>query len=146
MLIADAVETCGGSSRLLKLLNRLGICTNGIKHDFYITERVKKQRQDGILSAYPDSAFTIASMDNLDFLHIYARVYCGKQQSSWHGTTVQLVQPQPSKLSDGPRPAYATETATCAESTTALDTCLTHSRHPNSPAVGSSEIVLHTFI
>lgn len=43
MLIADAVETCGGSSRLLKLLNRLGICTNAIKHDLYITEGLKSK-------------------------------------------------------------------------------------------------------
>ena len=43
MLISDAVETCGGSSRLLKLLNRLGICTNAIRHDLYITEGLKSK-------------------------------------------------------------------------------------------------------
>ena len=31
------------------------------------------------MSEYPDSAFTAASTDNLDYLHSYARVYCGKQ-------------------------------------------------------------------
>lgn len=149
ILIADAVETCGGSSRLLKLLNRLGICTNADKHDNYVAERVKKQKEVGVLSAYPDNAFTVASMDNLDFLHSYARIYCGKQQSSWHGTTVQLVQPQPSNFSDRPRLAQVTpvnETTTNAESTRALDTHLPHNRHPDTPAVGSLETVLHTHL
>ena len=27
-LLMDAIETCGGSGRLIKLLNRLGICTS----------------------------------------------------------------------------------------------------------------------
>ena len=40
------------------------------------------------------------SADNLDFLHSYARVYSGNQQLSWHGTTIQAVQPQPSVLTD----------------------------------------------
>ena len=37
---------------------------------------------------------TIISMDNIDFQHSYARVFCGQQTSSWHGTTVQAVQPR----------------------------------------------------
>ena len=56
--------------------------------------------KDGPLKGYPDNAFTIASADNLYFIHSYARIYCGNQNSSWHGTTVQLVQPQPSTLVD----------------------------------------------
>ena len=39
---------------------------------------------------------TVISADNLDYLHSYARVFKGTQKSSWHGTTVQLVQPLPS--------------------------------------------------
>ena len=36
------------------------------------------------------------SADNLDFMHSFARVFCGNQRSSWHGTTVQVAQPLPS--------------------------------------------------
>ena len=42
----------------------------------------------------------IASADNLDFVHSHARVYCEKQQSSWHGTTVQITQSQPTSNVD----------------------------------------------
>ena len=41
------------------------------------------------------SAFTVISADNIDYLHSYARVYNGKQESSWHGTSIQAVQPNP---------------------------------------------------
>ena len=43
------------------------------------------------------------SADNLDFLHSFARVFCGNQKSSWHGTTVQVVQPLPSLSLPGGR-------------------------------------------
>ena len=145
-LIADAV-TCSGSSRLMKFLNRLGVCTSADKHTRYVTKRVEKQKEEGIMSAYPECAFTIASTDNLDFLHSYARVYCGKQQSSWHGTTVQLVQPQPSKLVDSPIPPITQvlerEIATCVEPTRASNTHSSYDRHPQIPAMGSLETVLH---
>ena len=52
------------------------------------------------MSEYPSTAFTVVSADNLDFLHSYARVYSGNQQLSWHGTTIQVVQPQSSLLTD----------------------------------------------
>ena len=52
------------------------------------------------MKSYPENSFTVASADNLDYLHSYARVYCGEQKSSWHGTTVQVVQPQPRSLTD----------------------------------------------
>ena len=142
-LIADAVETCSGSSRLMKFLNRFGVCTSADKHTRYVTKRVEKQKEEGIMSAYPECAFTIASTDNLDFLHRYARVYCGKQQSSWHGTTVQLVQPQPSKLVDSPIPPITQvlerEIATCVEPTRASNTHSSYDRHPQIPAIGSLE-------
>ena len=144
-LIADIVLTCGGSSRLVKFLNRLGICTSADKPNRYVTDRVKKQKEDGILSAYPDNAFTVVSTDNLDFLHSYARVYCGKQQSSCHGTTVQLVQPQPLTLTDSQSQLHADcsspntpvrEATTFMDATRACDTALSHNRHPEVSAVG----------
>ena len=43
----------------------------------------------------PDS-FLVVSADNIDFTHSYAQVFSGNQQSSWHGTTIQLANPLPS--------------------------------------------------
>ena len=34
------------------------------------------------------------SIDNIDFLQSYARVFCGDSKRSWHGTTIQAVQPK----------------------------------------------------
>ncbi len=39
-------------------------------------------------------------MDTLDFIHSYARVFSGKQQSSLHVTTVQVAQPKPCTLTN----------------------------------------------
>ena len=48
----------------------------------HVAQRVQKQSQSGVLSAYPENSFSVVSVDNLDFLHSHARVYCDKQQSS----------------------------------------------------------------
>ena len=146
-LIADAVETCGGSSRLTRLLNRLGVCVSADTHARYVQYRVQKSKEEGPMSGYPDNAFTIASTDNLDFVHSHARVYCGKQQSSWHGTTIQLVQPQPSKsvnTAHKPQAGIEREIATHAEATSATHVSAT--RHPDTPAMGTLEtrFVAHT--
>lgn len=38
-----------------------------------------------------NTEFTIASADNINFLHSLARVYSGSQKLNWHGTTIQAV-------------------------------------------------------
>ena len=96
--LTDAIETCGGSSRLVRLLNRLGVCASADTHSRYVLYRVQATINDGPLSGYPMHALTLVSLDNLDYVHSFARVFCGLQQSSWHGTTVQFVQPQPLSL------------------------------------------------
>ena len=42
----------------------------------------------------------MASLDNIDFLWSYAAVYCGDQLCSWHGTTIQVIQPKPTTSND----------------------------------------------
>ena len=65
-------------------------------HARYVQYRVQKSKEEGPMNPYTRNAFTVLSADYI--VHSYARVYCGKQKSSWHGTTIQVVQLQPSRL------------------------------------------------
>ena len=87
----------GGSIVLIRSLNRLGICGCQDTLERSIQHRVDHRKKVGPEKEL-ELAFTIVSADNIDFLHSYARNFHGQQNKSWHGTTVQMVQPQPSVL------------------------------------------------
>ena len=92
-LITDAIESGGGSTQLIRMLNRMGICSSADTLARSIQFRVKEREIRGPEEECMCNLPTIISADNIDFQHSYARVFCGKQTSSWHGTTVQAVQP-----------------------------------------------------
>ena len=135
--VTDVVETCGGNTRLVRFLNRLGVCASMDTHARYVQYRTTKSLKHGVMSDYPQDAFTVVSVDNLDFIHGHARVYCGKQQLSWHGTTVQIVQPQPTHLTD-------LSTVVIATGTTAEDTAnsATLLQEPGNLAIETNEASL----
>ena len=93
-IVTDTIESCGGSSQLIRILNRLGVCSSADTLARSIQCRVKERERNGPEEECWRYAPTIISMDNIDFQHSYARVFCGQQTSSWHGTTVQAVQPR----------------------------------------------------
>ncbi len=99
-LLVDIVVTCGGSTRVHKLLKRLGVCSSIETPARYVQHRVETRIKEGPLSKYPDDSFMIVSPDNLDYIHKYAQSFSGKQNISWHGTTLQIVQPKPKSLTD----------------------------------------------
>ena len=93
-LLADIVESQRGSTLLLQMLNRLGICASADTLSRFIQFKVSHDDKPDLKYLKPDT-FTLISADNIDFMHSFARVYCG-HQGSWHGTTVQAAQPLPS--------------------------------------------------
>ena len=65
---------------------------------FTLQYRVELSKQKGVMDGYPSESFS-ESVDNLDLIHSFARIYSGKLQLSWHGTTIQIVLPKPSDIS-----------------------------------------------
>ena len=93
-LLTDTIDSQGGSATLIQILNRLGVCASADTLSRFIQVKANTISPSRIGDLDSDT-FTVVSADNIDFLHSYARVYCGSQKSSWHGMTVQAVQPLP---------------------------------------------------
>ena len=75
-LLADAVEICGGSRQLLRILNRLGCTSSPDTHDRFVTQHADNQRTNSLWNELSSAAFTVASVD---MLQSYSAVYCGDQ-------------------------------------------------------------------
>ncbi len=95
VLLADAVEASGGSTELITILNRLGIVASIDTLKRVILSVSQDRVSQGIQTLLVPDVFTVASVDNVDFLQSHAAVYSGSQHRSCHFTSIQLVQPLP---------------------------------------------------
>ena len=79
-LITDTIESCGGSTQLVRTLNRLGVCSSADTLARAIQYRVKERENRGPEHDCVPNAITIISADNIDFLHSYAQVFVVSKQ------------------------------------------------------------------
>jgi len=93
-LLTDYIEASGGSSDLISVLNRLGAVASSNTLDRHNVQVSSQCKLGGLLQDLDCSNLTIATTDNIDFLQSHASVYAGNQYRSWHGTSVEVVQPQ----------------------------------------------------
>ena len=95
LALTDAVDICGGSRKLLKILNRVGTTCSADTHDWFVTHIAEMQREKRVWDDLSSDVFTVVSADNFDLLQSHVGLYCGDQHRSYHGTTIQIVQPNP---------------------------------------------------
>ena len=95
ILLADAIEANGGSKELIKVMNRVGAVASNDTLQRHIESVSIYRLQKGLTHELNLNALAILSVDNIDFLQSYAFLYTGDVSRSWHGTTIQVVQPSP---------------------------------------------------
>ena len=61
ILLAETIEMCGGSQKLMKLCNQFGISSSVDTHERYVTEIVEMQRKQTLWNSLPKNYFTVAS-------------------------------------------------------------------------------------
>ena len=107
-LLTSITDGQGGLATLIKFLNQLGVCASMDTLARHIQQK-HTDREQLKIKCLDSESFIIVSADNIDFKHSFARVSKGSNNSSWHGTFIQVVQPLPS-LALSIEPAFSDHT------------------------------------
>ena len=94
-LLTEATLCHGGTQELVKILNRVGAVASIDTNQHLATQVVQARMARGVLPELEERALSIVSIDNIDILQPHAFVSCTDATRSWHGTSVQCVQPLP---------------------------------------------------
>ena len=94
IIIANCVKKLSHSSKLLKILNHVGLSCSESTLDRFLQVIHDNRTEMGPLSQLSPSSVTFVSIDNIDVLTPYAAVTVDKSRS-WHGTSVMAQQPKP---------------------------------------------------
>ncbi len=94
-LLSEAILCHGGSQQLVKIFNRIGAAASLDTSQRLSTQVVQTRVVQGIKPDLVEKGFTIVSVDNIDILQRHAFVSSTDASRSWHGTSVQCVQPLP---------------------------------------------------
>lgn len=94
-LVTEATLCHGGTQELVKILNRLGVGSSLDTNQRLATQVVHSRIARGVVPELNRCALSIVSIDNIDILQTHAFVSSTDGSRSWHGTSVQCVQPLP---------------------------------------------------
>lgn len=94
-LLADAIEICGGSRDLIRVLNRLGSVVSNDTYDRFVAAKSEVHRVQTMWEHLDEKIFTITTVDNFDKNSRHAMVRSGSQPRGYHGTTLMVIQPDP---------------------------------------------------
>jgi len=93
--LTDAIVTHGGTLELVHLFNRVGAVASVEAHERLMKSVVKAREKQGYFADLTPGAFRVVSIDNIDIMQRHAQVYVSSSERSWHGTSVQCVEPKP---------------------------------------------------
>ena len=94
-LLTEATLCHGSTQELVHILNQVGVVASIDTNQRLATQVVQARIANGILPEIDKRALSIISIDNIDILQPHAFVSCTDATRSWHGTSVQCVQPLP---------------------------------------------------
>lgn len=95
ILLTEAILCHGGSLELVRILNRVGAVASLDTCNRLATYVVEERIRTGIEPELVPNKLIIVSIDNIDILQLHAMVSSLDDTRSWHGTSVQCVQPLP---------------------------------------------------
>lgn len=98
-VLSDAIQACGGSAKLVQLLNRFGVLSSFDKCQREVGKIMKDRSEIDIVNEHliPDG-FVICSVDNVDFDQPHTRLYATPKSRGIHMTSLQAVQPKPNLI------------------------------------------------
>ena len=95
LLLTEAIQCHGSSLELVKFFNRIGAAAALDTSNRLATHVVQQRILQGIEPELTENTLTVVSKDNIDILQTHAMVSSMDATRSWHGTSVQCVQPLP---------------------------------------------------
>lgn len=95
VMLSEAILSNLGNLELVRIMNRIGAVASLDTSNRLATQVVQIRMRRGFKESLEPMKFTISSIDNIDILQPHAVVSSLDATRSWHGTSVQCMQPLP---------------------------------------------------
>lgn len=70
VLLTNIIDSLSGSNELIHILNNFGAVASVDTHKCYVQHQFERRLEKGITSGLPKNAFTVVSVDNIDFYKV----------------------------------------------------------------------------